>query len=117
MARYKGGVWGSRDEVTRLGSANSGFKAWANGWELGGIVEMYDVDGTDKVTIHLTDGSSRRCGSRFLGTFTTEDLLGKIDVATVDKPLEVVIEVDECGDVFVTKCPETVRITFVESGS
>lgn len=68
MAHFIGGVEGNRGPATRLGTANSGIHAFAQGWNVGVHVGAYvDQDGEDYVEILATGGSSGHCPSLRIG--------------------------------------------------
>lgn len=76
MGHFYGGVHGNRGEATRLGTKNSGLKAFANGWDIGVDVKLrYDKEkDEDVVYVTLTSGSAGNASSKSLGRFTTKDL-------------------------------------------
>ncbi len=62
MAHYRGTVIGNRSETSRLGSKSSGLIVRANGWNIGGEIELNEIDGIDYVTFRLTSGSNNHKG-------------------------------------------------------
>jgi hypothetical protein len=64
MARFRGTIKGQRGEASRLGTLKSGLLVRANGWDIGGEVEMLVSQGQDVVNIAITDGSNGGRGAR-----------------------------------------------------
>lgn len=60
MARYRGTVQGQRGVASRLGSANSGLRVTANGWNVGANVYIDPCEGCgeDIVDVVRTFGSN-----------------------------------------------------------
>lgn len=60
MAHFYGLIKGNRGEATRLGTQNSGFDAFANGWDIGARVHLrHDKErDCDVITIYKTGGSN-----------------------------------------------------------
>jgi len=78
MAQFIGYMKGSRGEVSRLGTKNSGMDARVQGWELGGrvCIEHDTMQERDVVHVYLTRGSNGgRSGDSafYLGAFAWED--------------------------------------------
>jgi hypothetical protein len=69
MARYIGGVNGTRGPVTRLGDGKNGVRSWVQGWNVGVRVQgnPSDKDGTDTFTIYATGGTNGACPDRLIG--------------------------------------------------
>jgi hypothetical protein len=60
MARFIGYIKGQKGEASRLGSANSGFRATVNGWNSGIEVRAYvDSNGEDVFNIYKTGGTNK----------------------------------------------------------
>jgi len=75
MAHFIGYLKGHRGEASRLGTPKSGLSASAQGWNLGGRIEVrVNANGEDEVTIYLTAGCNGHTRSRVLGCFTATDL-------------------------------------------
>lgn len=79
MAHFYGGVHGNRGEATRLGTKDSGLKAFANGWDIGVDVRLRYCKDTDEdvISVTLTGGSNGNSSSKCLGSFTIKDLKGE----------------------------------------
>lgn len=62
MAQFRGGIRGTRGEVTRLGHKSSGFSAFVNGWNIGVEVRARFDEATqqDVIEVYQTGGSHRR---------------------------------------------------------
>ena len=75
MARYRGTVRGMRDEVSRLGTKYSGLRTTANGWGVGVEVTLTEVNGDAVAEVWLTSGSSPSGKKKYIGGFTSNDLL------------------------------------------
>jgi hypothetical protein len=58
MAQFYGTIKGSRGEVSRLGTKNSGLTIRANGWDIGVRVEITHENGKDRVQVFRTTGSN-----------------------------------------------------------
>ncbi|KKM81395.1 hypothetical protein LCGC14_1330260 [marine sediment metagenome] len=58
MARFRGTVKGSRSEVSRSGTPNSGIVGNLDGWDVGIRVIGRDDKGVDVFDIYRTGGSS-----------------------------------------------------------
>ena len=60
MAHFYGIVQGHRGQTSRIGSKASGMTATANGWHIGGKIQVtYDKQlGTDVVRLYATHGSA-----------------------------------------------------------
>ena len=60
MAHFIGYVQGNRGEASRLGSKDSGIKAQAQGWEMGGVVRLwhYKPYDRDNLTLDYNTGSN-----------------------------------------------------------
>ncbi len=69
MARFRGTVQGARGEVSRLGTTTSGVMSSADGWNLGGTVEINEEEGSDVVEFTLTGGSNTRSNQRRFARF------------------------------------------------
>ena len=76
MAHFIGAVQGSRAEVTRLGTPNSGINTVARGWELGVNVQGRRQDGGDVFTIYADRGSNGHAAGMYIGVVKLVD--GKI---------------------------------------
>ena len=59
MAHYKGTVQGNGSPASRLGTKSSGMEARADGWNIGGAVDIRNVEGEDVVRFAVTGGSNR----------------------------------------------------------
>lgn len=57
MSHFYGSMIGSRGEVTRCGTPNSGIQAHLRGWNLGVKVSVQREEGKDVVHLSLTNGS------------------------------------------------------------
>ena len=53
MARFYGSIQGNRGNATRMGTPNSGFTAWAAGWQGRVVIEIDDRDGVDWARVSL----------------------------------------------------------------
>lgn len=58
MAHFIGIAQGNKGETSRLGTKNSGLKTIANGWDIGGEVELSHEDGMDVLRFYVTGGSN-----------------------------------------------------------
>jgi hypothetical protein len=76
VAHFIGAVQGSRAEVTRLGTPNSGINTIARGWNVGVNVQGRKEDDGDVFTIYADSGSSGRTAGRYIGIVKLVD--GKI---------------------------------------
>lgn len=54
MARFRGTIQGHRGEASRLGTASSGLRTDAAGWQGAVTVWLYDKDGIDMARVELT---------------------------------------------------------------
>ena len=78
MARFRGGAQGNRGGVTRTGSANSGFEAFANGWNAGVRVWLGAAGDKDTIDIWLTSGSNHRTPEKRIFSGYYDPVKGKI---------------------------------------
>lgn len=77
MAHFIGYLKGNRGEASRLGTGNSGIRAQAQGWDIGGKVYCsVNNNGEDIVEMYVTRGSNGYGSGFYLGTFKIKD--GKI---------------------------------------
>ena len=60
MSRFYGSMQGSRGEVTRCGTKNSGIHARVRGWNIGIVAEVRECGkcGGDRVFVGLSGGSN-----------------------------------------------------------
>ena len=65
-------VQGQTQGVHRLGSKQSGAWGHVRGWNIGVVVEIAHVDGSDVVRVYRTGGSSQPHVREFIGEFTDE---------------------------------------------
>ena len=73
MARFRGTIQGTRGEASRLGTAATGLTSVANGWNVGGEVEISDDNGGDVVDFTLTAGSGRGRSARTFARYVEGD--------------------------------------------
>lgn len=79
MARFRGTLQGNRGDASRLGTAKSGLRVTANGWNIGATVDLFVNDkGEDVLEISLTGGSNNRSAFKSFGPFTVADLKRKV---------------------------------------
>lgn len=74
MARLIAMIEGNRGQASRLGSADSGIRAQAQGWRVG--VTVYGKaldDGTDEFHVYATSGSGGGHPSRLVGVVTLDE--------------------------------------------
>lgn len=69
MARFYGGVRGSRGEATRCGTYMSGLTAFAHGWHIGARVLCFKSphDDSDRVIVTIDGGTNGSCQEIVLG--------------------------------------------------
>lgn len=67
MAQFRATIKGQRGEASRLGSKNSGLRAYVNGWDSGVLVEAENRDGRDIFYVYTTGGSNGRVLTRQVG--------------------------------------------------
>ena len=74
MARFRGTVKGQWEEVTRLGSEESGLRVSADGWEMGVLVKMSvnPATGKDMAKIYRTGGQKRAVEVALIATLKEE---------------------------------------------
>lgn len=75
MAHFYGTLSGSgRTESTRCGHKSTGLTATANGWDIGGKIELHynPITQQNEVSFYITSGSNKN--SRKLFTITEEEL-------------------------------------------
>lgn len=58
MAHFYGSMQGSRGQVTRMGTKNSGMTAHIRGWNIGAKVVLTHRNGVDVVEVYRTSGST-----------------------------------------------------------
>ena len=75
MAHFYGTVQGNRGETSRCGSKSSGLVASANGWNIGGTiqVEYNDKLQTDVVYFYRNKGSSSRGHDTLIAAYAIID--------------------------------------------
>lgn len=74
MSRFYGSLNGGRGESTRTGTKNSGLRAHARGWHIGGKVEVFQgVGDTDTVRLYITGGSNGHFSDVLIGTWQLVD--------------------------------------------
>jgi hypothetical protein len=79
-SHFYASIQGSRGEATKQGTAESGIDGHIRGWDVGIAVRGYvDEDGKDRFYVTLTSGSNGHRTSRFIGSFTEQDLEEKGD--------------------------------------
>lgn len=67
MSHFYGRLQGARGLATRCGTKDSGMRAEATGWSIGGIVTAFvDVNGDDVINIAITRGTNNRTVARAL---------------------------------------------------
>lgn len=71
--RFLAAIQGERGEVSRLGNADSGIEARAQGWEVGVKIVGRVIDGEDVFHIYANKGSNGGTYSEFLGSVKLED--------------------------------------------
>ena len=67
MARFRGTLEGCRGSASRLGSANSGLRVTARGWNIGVSIDLLVNDkGKDAVRVYVDGGSNGRMSSKLV---------------------------------------------------
>jgi len=74
MSRFYGSMHGSRGEVTRQGTPNSGITAHIRGWNVGVRTQVRNEDGEDVIYIYLTSGSNGSEPDKYIGTYRIADI-------------------------------------------
>ena len=107
MARFRGTVQGARGEASRLGTAATGVTSTADGWHIGGEVEISDDDrGGDVVDFTLSGGSNARNSPRMVARYVEGDNAPTIypaaftwkEVGPIDDPAAVLRTEFRFGD-------------------
>lgn len=76
MAQFIGYIRGQRNQVHRIGTKNSGLSVVANGWDIGGEIELTHENGEDVIRFFVTGGSHADIRPRLVGEFHLID--GKV---------------------------------------
>ena len=70
MARFRAIIRGNRGEASRLGSQDSGIRAYINGWNIGVHVYIFVNDeGKDEIRVWKTGGSNRKSADELIASF------------------------------------------------
>ena len=106
MARFRGKVQGTRGEASRLGTAATGVTSTADGWHIGGEVEISDDNDRDAVEFTLSGGSNTRNSPRMVARYVEGDKVPTIypaafmwkEVGPIDDPAAVLRTEFRFGD-------------------
>lgn len=89
MARFIGYVEGNRGEASRLGSADSGIRAQAQGWNVGVKVYGMDANGRDEFRVYATNGSTGGAPDTFIGVVRLNEA-GRPTFESGDDPRKII---------------------------
>lgn len=85
MARFRATLKGQRGETSRLGSPNSGLRAYVNGWNAGVTVEAEASGTRDVFYVYATGGSNGEGTGELVAVITRDSVTGKRSLVTFDK--------------------------------
>lgn len=100
MAHFYGTVQGNRGEASRLGTINSGLRATASGWNIGGQLDVEHIADKDRVCLLVRDGSNGSGSSFGCVAQREDDRSSPIRVVQVDSAFLLAITDDAWREVF-----------------